>query len=168
MVDRSVVKSKVGWGVTHAIAQIINSGRLPGLCLAMLIGTIWAALAADFAMSEQDIRGELIGVPMQGNYVDGRPWDETYFPDGRISYHDLSNNWSGQWSFRGSGFCTFYNDGANGGCWLVHKVSENCYEFYSLGRNEKKFKDLPERRLVWVARGWRRSHASTCDPQVGV
>ena len=127
-----------------------------------------AACATMLVMSEAEIRKELIGPPMTGTYVDGRPWDETYYPDGHIIYHDLDNNWQGEWSFRGNGFCTYYNDEANGGCWRIVKTSENCYEFYAIGRLGKDGKGAGDKSIRWVARGWRASLASTCIPQVGV
>jgi len=156
--------------ITMSIASI-RLKLLSGFIAAIIILTMTGALRANAqirSMSESDIRKELIGSPMKGFYVDGRPWDETYFSDGRIRYRDLENNWQGKWSFRGSGFCTFYNDRANGGCWQVLKVSQNCYEFYAMSRAGVPLKKPFGQSPIWVARGWRVSHASTCDPQVGV
>ena len=119
-------------------------------------------------MSEHDIRKELIGPPMTGTYASGSPWDETYFKDGHIVYRDEKNNWVGKWSFRGRRFCTFYNQGVNGGCWYVLKTSDNCYEFYSAFRPFPSDKGGSPGRTSWVARGWRTSRPSTCDVEVGV
>ena len=119
-------------------------------------------------MTEDQIRIELIGPPMKGNYADDQPWDETYFHDGSITYADTMNNWQGIWSFRGAGFCTYYNEGQNGGCWTILKTSANCYEFYPVARAGKLIPRKPDQRRTWTARGWRTTAASTCDVGVGV
>ena len=150
---------------------VIRVKLLAGFVALLIPLTMSGALRAKAQprfMSQSDIRGDLIGPPMTGFYVDGKPWDETYFSDGRITYRDPENNWQGKWSFRGGGFCTFYNDRANGGCWKVLKVSENCYEFYALSRTGDPLTNPSGQSRIWVARGWRASRASTCDPQVGV
>ncbi len=156
--------------------SLSRAGVVTALILLILIGPAVAARSPGGGanpveygpMSETQIRAELIGPPMRGSYADGQPWDETYFPGGRISYKDSTNNWQGKWSFRGRGFCTFYNDGTNGGCWQILKTSENCYEFYAMSRAGVPLATVPGRRRVWVARGWRASRGSTCDPEVGV
>ena len=140
-----------------------------GLAVLLANLSIDMVLASRLVMSQSDIQNELIGPPMKGVYDDGSPWDETYFADGHIVYQDATNNWVGKWSFRGKGFCTFYNGGVNGGCWRVLKTSENCYEFYPVNQKRAQEKDKRRRKVItWIARGWRRSHASTCDPEVGV
>lgn len=120
------------------------------------------------AMSEDAIRKELIDIPLAGHYFDGRPWEETYFTDQRITYRDSTNRWTGKWSFRGAGFCTFYNEGRNGGCWQIVKISGNCYYFYALQRSGRPRLAKPgEGRRRWTARGWRKDQASSCDVEVG-
>lgn len=118
-------------------------------------------------MSEAAIRKELIDVAMTGHYFDGQPWEETYFADQRITYKDTNNNWIGEWSFRGSGFCTFYNKGRNGGCWQIIKTGTNCYYFYGMPTDGNPPAATPGRLRKWTARGWRKDAASSCDVEVG-
>lgn len=162
------------WSVPgrRAIAGALSHLLMTGFLLASTL--TWSATAREAdrvfqqGMSEAAIRAELIDVPLEGQYVDERPWAETYFKDGRIEYKDPQANWTGQWSFRGAGFCTFYNEGSSGGCWRVIKSSSNCYYFYGLQRSGEPFRGVPGKSQGWTARGWRKSKPSTCDVAVGV
>jgi len=136
--------------------------------LALLALTGWVATDASRAdlpfLSEKAVRTEIVGRTLTGYYVDGQPWTETYLPDTGISYQDRLYSWSGTWSFEGSAFCTFYNQRANGGCWLVRKISANCFEFYiaSGGLLEEQLPDATRDVGHWTARGWRTDARSTC------
>ena len=114
------------------------------------------------------VRAEITAKKLTGYYSDGLPWTETYFADTSISYQDRQFNWSGTWSFRGPAFCTFYNRGANGGCWLVRKISGNCYEFYIASGEPAIESPLPHiAPRHWTARGWRTEATSTCEEWAG-
>ena len=166
--NRQNTGSPKGGNATMSVRALIAAAFCGILAIWLVVGVPLISSATVLALTEKNIRDELIGPPMKGTYVDGRPWDETYFANGSITYRDQDNKWQGQWSFRGTGFCTFYNDGANGGCWQILKISENCYEFYSMTRSGMPKSDHKGRSVTWVARGWRASQASTCDPEVGV
>jgi hypothetical protein len=115
-------------------------------------------------MSEEAMRAAFIGKTLDGHYVGGRAWSETYSPEGRLDYRESVRKGRGYWYFRGHVFCTFYDPGfdLNGGCWTAVQASANCYEFYvadARGSQEAR----PGPLHVWIARAWRKAEASTCE-----
>lgn len=118
-------------------------------------------------MSEAELRARFVGGGFEGYYADSSPWAETYYPDGSITYRDKFNDWTGTWSFRSNVFCTFYNEGANGGCFLIEQLSENCFEFYVVEGEADESLPTGSEPLFWNARGWRTDRPSTCEPYVG-
>lgn len=115
-------------------------------------------------MSEAAMRAAFIGKTLDGHYVDGLAWTETYAEDGRLAYRERVRSGTGYWYFKGHVFCTFYDpgNGLNGGCWNAVKTSANCYEFFAA---EAEPADAPaaEPYRSWVARAWRQSEPSTCQ-----
>jgi hypothetical protein len=120
-------------------------------------------------MSEDAMRAAFIGKTLDGHYVDGLRWTETYNPDGRLEYRETARNGIGYWYFRGSVFCTFYDPGhgLNGGCWNAIKTSANCYEFYTAA-SERDDEAGPGPLGGWTARAWRRGEPSTCQDKPSV
>jgi hypothetical protein len=116
-------------------------------------------------MSEEDMRSAFIGMTLDGHYVDGLRWTETYTPDGRLDYREPMRTGLGHWHFRGRVFCTFYDPGhgLNGGCWNAIKVSTNCYEFYIAGISDLQPEDDALPLGGWAARAWRTGEPSTCE-----
>jgi hypothetical protein len=118
-------------------------------------------------MSEEAMRGEFIGKTLDGQYVNGERWTETYTPDGRLDYSESVRKGLGYWFFRGRVFCTFYDpgQGLNGGCFNALQPSSNCYEFYFAGASEHDaHKEASPGPLgSWVARAWRKGEPSTCE-----
>ena len=96
-------------------------------------------------MTERAMRADFIGQELAGYYADGRTWTETYHADGGISYREVDRQAMGQWSFRGSVFCTFYGPGFAGACWFSRKTSTNCYEFFLATREPEGDIGLPKR-----------------------
>src|SRR5215470_8459795 len=78
-------------------------------------------------MTEEAMRGAFIGSTLDGHYVDGLGWSESYTGDGRLSYWETLRNGVGYWYFREQVFCTFYDpgQGLSGGCWKAIKTSTN-------------------------------------------
>ena len=109
------------------------------------------------------MRAAFIGKTLDGHYVDGLRWTETYDADGRLDYRESARKGSGHWYFRGHVFCTFYDPGygLNGGCWTAIKASANCYEFYIAGLTEHEPEDeaAPGPLGGWAARAWRTGRA---------
>ena len=116
------------------------------------------------------MRGAFIGKTLDGQYVNGERWTETYDPDGRLDYRESVRKGLGYWFFRGRVFCTFYDpgQGLTGGCFTALQPSSNCYEFYFAGANEREAdkessQSAPGPLGSWVARAWRRGEPSTCE-----
>jgi hypothetical protein len=155
---------------------MLHPARLAAL--GMLTGALAGALACASAvpaaavdrgwMSEADMRAAFIGKTLDGHYVDGVEWTETYDPGGRLDYKEPTRAGAGHWFFRGRVFCTFYDPGhgLNGGCFNAVQVSANCFEFYVADwrRQGADDKDAgPGPIGQWVARAWRRGEPSTCE-----
>jgi hypothetical protein len=119
-------------------------------------------------MTEAAMRAAFIGKTLDGHYVDGVEWTETYDAGGRLDYKESTRAGGGYWFFRGRVFCTFYDpgQGLNGGCFTAVQASANCFEFYvaDLRRQDDDEKDAgPGPIGQWVARAWRRSEPTTCE-----
>jgi len=118
-------------------------------------------------MSEQAMRSAFVGKTLDGQYVNGERWTETYTPDGRLDYSESVRKGLGYWFFRGRVFCTFYDpgQGLNGGCFSALQPSSNCYEFYFAGASEHEAdkEASPDPLGSWVARAWRKGEPSTCE-----
>src|SRR5512145_145337 len=125
-----------------------------------------AGAARDW-MGEDAMRTAFIGKTLDGQYVNGERWTETYTADGRLDYRESIRKGVGYWYFRGHVFCTFYDpgQGLNGGCFTTLQPSSNCYEFYVAGLNEGEIdkETSPGPGGSWVARAWRRGEPSTCE-----
>jgi hypothetical protein len=121
-------------------------------------------------MTQSEIRTDLVGHamkgyyrPVQGDDRSGERWIDDYAADGGIKYSDSRVVWTGRWSFQNDVFCTYYNDGVDGGCYLVRAVSRNCYE-YVIVPNDWSQRSVPAGASAeWFARGWRSSETSTCE-----
>lgn len=126
--------------------------------------------SADFVswMNETDINRAFSGKTIDGHYSDGGTFIESYTSDGRISYQDQRRQQAGRWSVRSGTFCTIYDIDPTGGCYRVHKVSENCFEFYFAARTEEQAEKGPDDKPSWTARGWVKDVPSTCAENVGV
>jgi len=123
-------------------------------------------------MTEQAMRGAFIGKTLDGHYVSGERWTETYTGDGRLDYRESVRKGVGHWYFRGRVFCTFYDpgQGLNGGCFTAIQPSANCYEFYLAGLTapEADGESAPGPLRTWVARAWRSGEPSTCEARPSV
>ena len=132
-----------------------------------------AALANRVWMTEDSMRAAFIGKTLDGQYVSGEGWTETYTSDGRLDYRENVRKGLGYWYFRSRVFCTFYDpgQGLNGGCFTAVQTSTNCYEFYLAGLTEREAdKEVapPGPLGSWVARAWRKSEPSTCEARPSV
>jgi hypothetical protein len=139
------------------------------------LATLACALALPAAgvergwMTEAAMRTAFIGKTLDGHYVDGVEWTETYDVGGRLDYKESTNRaGAGHGVFRGRVFCTFYDpgQGLNGGCFTAIQVSANCFEFYvaDLSRREADEEGTgPGPMGQWVARAWRRGEPTTCE-----
>jgi hypothetical protein len=142
------------------------------LALANLAAAPLHAAPTNVWMTQEAMRAAFIGQTLDGHYVDGLRWTETYDAEGRLDYRERARNGLGHWYFRGNVFCTFYDPGygLNGGCWNAVKVSPNCYEFYIAGLNDGRTEDeaAPGPLGSWAARAWRHGESSTCEDKPSV
>jgi len=118
-------------------------------------------------MAEEAMRQAFVGSTLDGHYVDGMRWSETYTADGRLDYREVVRGGIGYWYFRDHVFCTFYDpgQGLSGGCWTALKISANCYEFYvaELAGPSTADEAAPGPLRSWAARAWLRGVPSTCE-----
>jgi hypothetical protein len=116
-------------------------------------------------MTEADLEAALAGKAVAGEYPNGRPFKETYEAGGRVSYADDLHASGGRWSIEAGTFCTIYDDDPMGGCFRVHKVGSNCYEFYFVARTEEQARKDPK-EPDWTARAWLEDEPSTCKERI--
>lgn len=145
----------------------LNTALL-AIAAALCAGAAGAAPSRTW-MTEEAMRAAFVGKTLNGHYVDGLAWTETYGEDGRLDYSEALRRGRGSWHFQGPRiFCTFYDPGhgLNGGCWNAVQVSRNCYEFFPadwLG-SETGSETTPSDPLrPWIARAWRQGETSSCD-----
>lgn len=135
--------------------------------LAGLCGATHPAVESGRWMTEDAMRAAFIGRTLDGHYVDGLRWSETYTANGRLDYRESVRKGLGYWYFQGNVFCTLYDPGQGlaGGCWTAIKASSNCYEFYVAGLIVPPSGDDagPGPLGSWAARAWRQGEPSTCE-----
>jgi hypothetical protein len=152
---------------------MLRPARLAALAMlagaSALISAVPAAGVERGWMSEAAMRAAFIGKTLDGHYVDGVEWTETYDPSGRLDYKESTKRaGAGSWFFRGRVFCTFYDPGhgLNGGCFNAVRASANCFEFYVADWRRRGTDETdagPGPVGTWVARAWRRDEPSTCE-----
>ena len=136
---------------------------------AFLVGLLLTFVAVSAAagqrswMSNSELRTAFAGKTIEGVYRDGRAFKEAYHAGGRLNYDEGSRHITGHWSVINGTFCTIYDSEASGGCFRVHRISANCYEFYFQSRDEAEAADPKrDRRPSWTAQAWRTNALSTC------
>ena len=148
---------------------MMGHARFGGI-LACCILTLWAmqAAAARTAwMSEAELASAFTDVTLNGHYASGREFTERYLKSGRIEYIESKVTIGGRWSIESGTFCTIYDADPAGGCYRVHRESENCYEFYFVARTQEQAARDP-REPAWTARGSIDGKAPTCTDGAAV
>jgi hypothetical protein len=142
-------------------------------CAAAVVVSAAAALASAEArsetsapgwMSESELENTFVGAEITGAYRDGRTFNEKYDLGGTLVYteHTPSRQLTGTWSIVRGLFCTIYINTGNGGCFRVHRVGTNCFEFYFETRTEADARNALPRKPSWTAQAWRVDAAPTC------
>jgi hypothetical protein len=134
------------------------AGVAAALCLTSQV------VAQVFWMTEPSLRASFAGATINGEYVDGRTFTESYDLSGSLAYteHPTKNDLGGHWSIVRDRFCTIYDNSGTGGCFRVHRASFNCFEFYFETRTEVEARQSTPRKPSWTARAWRIDQPSTC------
>ncbi|MBU2532598.1 MAG: hypothetical protein KKB37_07650 [Alphaproteobacteria bacterium] len=132
--------------------------------LATVCAFLGAAAAQSFWMTDAALRASFAGHAISGEYVDGRTFTERYEDSGALVYRESTSTvpWTGHWSVVRGRFCTIYDTFGTGGCFRVHQVSDNCFEFYFETRTEEEARRSTPRTPSWTARAWRTDHVPTC------
>ena len=135
---------------------------LVALALSLLLSP--PALAKRAWMTNAELRTAFSGKTIEGVYRDGRTFKEAYRANGTLDYDEGSRHLTGHWSVINGTFCTIYDGSASGGCFRVHRLSANCFEFYFQSRDEAQAADpKPGDRPSWTAQAWRTSALATCQ-----
>jgi hypothetical protein len=134
----------------------------------LLSASVAAAETAVDWMGDDEIRKAFSGVTINGVYVDGVKFTESYGDNGRIAYRDPRKAMVGRWSVVNKSFCTLYEGFITGGCFKVSRHSANCFEFYFLTGSEGEAATLDGSRTSWTAHGWDQAKPATCDEKPAV
>jgi hypothetical protein len=104
-------------------------------------------------LKDQDITYVMVGREVTGHYMNGANFTETYHRDGSITYADAKLQTKGKWSVSQGRFCMEYGN-APGGCYLMRKVNDNCFEYWLADTDPKK--------AQWFARASQTKYPTTC------
>ena len=115
-------------------------------------------------LTETEVRNELLGLTVDGEYQDGKAWRERFNTDGTSIYEQDGETAKGTITFRSGRMCFSYADGFSGGCFEVWRRSFNCFDFYSTNTDGTIGATPNQRRngIAWTARAWRSDTPSTC------
>jgi hypothetical protein len=131
----------------------------------LALSLVCPASADIFWMTEPDLRASFSGATINGEYTDGRSFEERYQTTGELAYTEIARkrHMTGRWSIVRNRFCTIYDNSGTGGCFRVHKTSFNCFEFYFDTRTEEEARKSTLRHPTWTARAWRTDLPTTCQ-----
>lgn len=138
--------------------------------LAMAVVAARAQNAGPYWMSESALEKAFSGTEITGTYRDGRTFNERYDRAGTLVYreHTPNRQLTGNWSIVRGLFCTIYESSGTGGCFRVHRVGTNCFEFYFETRTEADARNALPRKPSWTAQAWRIDVAPTCTGEPSV
>lgn len=112
-------------------------------------------------MSEVDLKSTFSGQTIDGHYPSGRTFRETFEESGHVAYQDDRRRSGGTWSINAGTFCTIYDDDPAGGCYLVRRTSDNCFEWYFVARTRASA--ATPGPPSWTAQAWIKDEPSTCS-----
>jgi len=146
--------------------------RPPIFALALIAAALCVPAAAEETttvwMGDADLRAAFSGKAIDGHYENGREFHEKYMADGKLEYREPERHTTGYWSVQSGTFCTIYDTDPTGGCYRVHRVGANCFEFYFTARTEAEAASPDRRKPDWTARGWLTDAPSTCTEGANV
>ena len=149
----------------------INKYWLP-MMWAIVVAVIYTGVAMaevqGWWMNNKQLESAFSGRLVHGHYANGREFKERYGDDGRVDYRERGRHHLGRWSVRAGTFCTIYDNDASGGCFRVHRHSENCFEFYFVARTERQAEGPDKGKPAWTAQAWFADGEPTCREDVTV
>jgi hypothetical protein len=165
--------------------------RISLLSIALIAGALlagWLPVRGEASwMSEEAVRAELVGTPLEG-YNNNVPvvWRSIFEAGGRYRFSERVQESKklplegrlhfflegtelqaeGRWYFRGRALCTLYEGppfrSLKERCSAVSRISVNCYQWHTVRLIEEGgFRPEP----LSFARGWRQGEPSTCEVQ---
>jgi hypothetical protein len=135
-----------------------------GFAVALLLLVLPAA-ADEAWLSEAEMKAIFTGQTVTGFYTTHLVFTETYHANGRTNYWDpVTGADAAQWHVTKQGFCTFH-DNDMGGCFVVRRVSENCFEDY-LVESQRTGPLDPDTRKPFNSQFWLNTAPSTCMANV--
>lgn len=150
----------------HLLAATKKMSNVAAILVAGLTTFIVFPVKAQFTLaplSGSEIRSELIGSNLIGEYTSGENWSETLKSNMTSLYKDAAGEMSGLVKVNGSILCFTYPSSNNPQphCFEIWKRGANCFDFYgatsSSGLQDKRF------GRGWLARAWRVEQPSTCQ-----
>ncbi|MEP1207085.1 MAG: hypothetical protein ABJM29_09740 [Rhizobiaceae bacterium] len=114
-------------------------------------------------LSQSEIRLQLFGKSLIGEYANGATWSENLSADLTSFYVEGEKQMVGEMHFNGSILCFTYRQSENPtpNCFEIWKRGVNCFDFYESDQTIP----LMDRRVGrgWVARAWRSDQTSSCQ-----
>lgn len=147
--------------VLAGAAMLIGTGPVTGTA----VPETRRSAVATVVLDEAHLVDVLSGRNLEGVYADATRWSESYADDRTLSYSDRFGLWAGDWSIASGRFCTFYrSQSINGGCFLVARRGENCFDFYTVDRAFRPAATIDDiyAGRNWTARGWYVEAESSC------
>lgn len=130
-----------------------------GLALALVAGSP-GPVGAGERLKGTDLAATFSGMTLDGIYLSGERFTETYSEDHSILYVDGGGVVRGEWTVKGDHFCTFYT-GMDGGCFMVEANGANCFTFFVADPESGNID-----QMRWNARGWDRDKGEGTCPTV--
>jgi hypothetical protein len=152
------MKRTVGLSVLLALSTLCLSGEArpeEGRT-----GLVW--------MSGEEISSTFAGKALAGLYPSERAWSETIGADGTTDYREGSNHWRGRWWVGDREFCFSYPPPGAGGCFLITRISANCFELYEHGSSAGGEELPPNIANSWNGRMWHADQPTTCEARPSV
>ncbi len=141
-----------------------NIGQIAMAAL-LLMGSLVHAQMTLAPLNAAQIRTELFGRAVSGEYNSGKPWAERFSRDGTSQYSENGRIAHGTMQVRSNQLCFTYVEVADmvGGCFEIWKRSRNCFDFYAIDDTQvnatTRQKQFGE---AWDARAWFSDEPSTC------
>lgn len=152
--------------MTDIARRARNLAVLAAMTVASLVGLAHALTDGEAGrITEPALSAGFNGAAYEGTYQNGVAWREVYAAGGRVIYSDDIQSAAGEWFVRDDLLCTFYDADLQGGCFVVMRRSENCFDFYAvdLTTNEPDAGWAAVRNgTAWTARGGRADILRTC------